>query len=304
MKKKLSKRIIVHMFPAEGEGGSDESSNSNEDSGGSSSSSGDSGAEDTAALKAELEKYKKDVMTLRKKVKSSEPAKPDNSELLKKDEELAALAARLKQLEDEKETASLKNKDEKDRELFSANKRIRELEASIEKINKELADRDAKLGDTDSKYSRQLSALRQNSLESEILIVSEQLNALRPSQIVGLTKGSFIWDDDLDRWIHPIRNKKGEIIDGEDVKEYLTKYLGSEENDNLIRAGVKSGTGEPPSSSSASVSKEPASKPASGKIVIDKVIEREAMMRDLKPEVWAELKQIRKDMLEKKKKGI
>lgn len=254
--------------------------------------------EDINQLKQELEKYKRDVALLKKKAKS-EPTTPkeDNS----KDEELKTVKEQLRLLEEEKEKSLLKNKDQKDTDLFNANKRIRELENEVSNLNTQLNEHKTNLGELDSKYTKQLENLRTDSLKNEIRTKAEQMNALRPAQIVNLTIGEFVWDDDLERWIYPIRNKKGEIIDGKDVDVFIKEYLSSEDNDNLIRAGVKSGTGEDPSSSNTAPKSSTPPVKISTKIVIDKKLEREAMMRDMDPKDWAELLQTRKDMLEKRK---
>ena len=254
--------------------------------------------EDIAQLKLELEKYKRDVALLKKKAKS-EPSTP--KEDTTKDEELKTVKEQLKQLEEEKERNLLKNKDQKDTDLFNANKRIRELENEVSTLNSQLNEHKTNLGDLDSKYTKQLQNLRMDSLKNEIYAKADQMNALRPAQIVNLTIGEFIWDDDVERWIYPIRNKKGEIVDGKDVDVYIKEYLSAEDNDNLIRAGVKSGTGEEPSSSATAPKSSTPPTKTTTKIVIDKKLERDAMMRDMDPKDWAELLQVRKEMVEKRK---
>lgn len=263
-------------------------------------------SEDVETIKAERDKYKKGFLALKEKSKKGkESVSVENEELKKSAERIAALEAQLKKMEEDRENEELKTKDQKDQELFGANKKIRELQIEVEKLKAEISERDAKLNDSSSKYSTQMEKLRKESLASDIAKYADLYKAIRPYQIVDLTENKFVWDDDLEKWIYPIRNKKGEIIDGKDVEEYVKEFMTDPQNDNLVRAGIKGGTGEEPKTGSDGKplsSVPPITPSGKGKIVITDRIKKDAAMRDMKVEDWVALLEERQTMLASKRR--
>ena len=248
--------------------------------------------EEIVQMQNDLKKANERAAALKKKLKAQNT--PDNTlseELSKRDTELKELRGLIKKMELEKEEASLKGKDESAKELYKASKRIEELEATVAELNEQLSKRGTEISSLSSKYQEQLNKLREEGLRSEIRLAAESYNALKPQQIVNLLRADFIYDTDIDAWVVPITNKKGEVVDGKSVEEYVKEYLTSPDNDNLIRSGVKGGTGDQPASSATGPKSTDKSKPtpSSGPIKMTDKIKKEALMRDMDPEVWLSL---------------
>lgn len=254
------------------------------------------------------DKLKSDLATLRKKV--SKPAddadKEKESDAVKQaNATIKALAEKLKAIEDQEEQDKLKGKDENVKELYKANKRIAELEAKLEETTSKLAQKETEMGDINGKYGKQLQELRVQTLKSEILSEASKNSALSDLQVYRLVKDDFIYDEEFDRWIIPIYNKKGDLVDGESASVYIKKFLTDPANDNLVRSGAKGGSGEPPSSGGeapkANQDKAKGNPPIQSKIKITDAIKKEAMMNDMPVEDWIALLQVKEDIRNKKK---
>jgi hypothetical protein len=87
--------------------------------------------------------------------------------------------------------------------------------------------------------NKRISSLRTHGLEADIIKSAHKNNAWNADQIVNLTKGFFTYDEQLDKYTRLERDEQGKIIDELSVSDYITSFLGKEENENLIKADVK-----------------------------------------------------------------
>lgn len=261
--------------------------------------------EEFISMRNELKKTKDDLAKLR--AKNKKPPKQDDDtshDVSKLETENKTLRDQIKAFEEEKEQQKLKGKDETAKELYKANKKIDELEAEISQLKSQLSEKDGKILEFSSQYQQQVVKFREGNLKLEIREAAKKYNAMNENQIVSLTKDDFIFDEDLDRWVVPILNKKGEMVDGRDVDDYIKEFMSKPENDNLVRSGKKGGSGEPPASGdTAPKSNTDKNKSSSGKVTITDKDRKEAAMNDMDPEEWVALKNERKKILEERKKN-
>jgi len=264
----------------------------------------------------ELEKTKQDLASLRKKYSGKAPAKDKDSSDPMSEEMKNALSTikelneKIKSMEDEKEEAKINStKDENARELLKANKKIHELEQALEDLQEKYNKAEEEKGNINSKYGKQLVDLRNQSLKAEIYTYANKYNALSDAQIYRLTKDDFIYDEELDRWVVPVYDRKHNLIDGEEIEPYIKKFLTDPSNDNLVRSGAKGGTGGAPSSSAESSKtvfefisnkkQDDSKKNIINGIKVTDAIRKEAMMNDMSVEDWVGLLKVKEEIQNK-----
>jgi len=246
--------------------------------------------------KADKRKLKEKLDALEKDLKEARENAADPEEIKKVKDELKELKNFKKEMDDKAEEEELKNKTEKERLEVSFNKELKNFKAQLEELkverDKVLEDREEEL-----KKAKALNeSLRRYTLESDILKYAAKNDALKPEQIVKLTRNEFTWDDKEETFIYLKKDKKGKLIDELTVGEFISEYLSDEENENLVRGSVKSGF--------KTEKKKDGKSSNNNSLDITDQIKKEAESRDLDPEVWAKIKSKQDEKLGRNKKKV
>ena len=203
--------------------------------------------------RAELQKVIAQRQALKRKLREQESKlseleglASDYEDLKKKATEFETLKEefdRIKAAEEEKELA---NKSKAEREAIRIRKELEAMKTRFEEeINskiKELESRETEI----SNLRSEISNLQSIKLENEIRDAAVKADAYNPNQIVKMLKGNFEYDEDTGDFIFPIyKTVKGErvLADWKDVGAYVSEFLSDEDNSNLVRSKVRSGTG-------------------------------------------------------------
>jgi len=250
---------------------------------------------------AEREKLKEKFRDTRDKLASLEK----RLEGVPSGEELKKILAEKKELEDYKK----KIEEESEAKRLAEASEIEKLQIQIDKIKASyetsLASKDDEIKKTSSqlrdeleKRSKEIERLLQYRKESEILKAAEKVHAIKPSQIVDMLSHKFIYDEDLGEFVFPIYNAKGKREGEKTVEVYIKEFLEDPENDNLVKAGVKGGSGHYSSTTTTTTTK---NSDAHKYMRSEKaILEEEAEERGLKVEDWIAIKEIQKKKTEKK----
>ena len=75
-------------------------------------------------------------------------------------------------------------------------------------------------------------------MQGEILKSAVKHKALRPDQIVRLTKDDFVFDNTLEKFVYHKKDAKGKLVDELTIDERIKEFLDDEENDNLVESSV------------------------------------------------------------------
>ena len=190
------------------------------------------------AIKKERRAFKAKIDQLKKELEG----KADPEELKKLREELEELKNFKTMIDKEKEEEELKKLDEIDRIKVRAQKEKERLEKEKEELKETLTQEfQSQLDDIKKELEsskKHIQGLRKHRLESEIIKVASKKKAIKPEAIFRMLKDEFEYDPDLDKFIHPVRDKKGKLVDEKDVDEFVSEFLDDEENDYLISADV------------------------------------------------------------------
>jgi DNA repair exonuclease SbcCD ATPase subunit len=187
---------------------------------------------------------KTDARTLKSKIKKLEDqigGLPDADTIKKLEKELKDLGEFKKTIDAEKEEEENKNKTEIEKLQVRSKKEIEEVEAKHTVTLKEINEKMTKLEESLNTSQEETKRFRSSKLESEIVNVAAKLKAYTPSQIYTLMKDKFVFDKDLDRFILPMKDEKGKLVDEKSVVDAVTDFLGKEENDNLVESAVNTG---------------------------------------------------------------
>jgi chromosome segregation ATPase len=204
---------------------------------------------DAEYLKAELKKVidqrdraKKDKRSLEARLKELEDTKTnsvsvDEFKTLKSElEELRNLKKEMDKIREEEE---LKKLDTHEREKVSIRKEMDALRLELEKELTSAKENLSKKEEALSKKESEIKTLRTSKLEADVIREAAKHNVFSPSQIFRLTKEDFVWNDNLGRFEHVVRDEKGKIVDEMSVSERIKSFLEDKENENLIRSSVK-----------------------------------------------------------------
>lgn len=194
-------------------------------------------------VKKERRKLLEELETLKTKVSAS-PTQEEVEGLKKQFEDLKAFR---EDVEKQKEEDELKKKSELERTQIQYNK-------ELEKIKKEMQDELAKQREilqTKEKETESIinkvKTLTTYKLEGEIIKAATKYKALNPNQIYKLLKDEFNYNETLDKFEYlKYDTKNQKLINELDVEERVKEFLSLEENDNLVEANVKKGTGNVP----------------------------------------------------------
>lgn len=184
---------------------------------------------------------KKDSRALKSKVKKlesqlSDLPDPDTVNALK--EQLNSLKEFKDTIEKEKEEEELAKKSEIEKMKVRNEKEVERIHGEYGEKMKEFEEKFNKVVEDLESTKKETHTLRHTKLESEIVNEAAKLNAFYPQQVYLLMKDNFEWDNDLGRFIMPIRDDKGKLADEKDVKAAVNDFLKDPNNENLVKSNV------------------------------------------------------------------
>ena len=189
---------------------------------------------------------KKDKLSLQQKIKDLEDKlsdAPNASELKTLKTEIKALKEFKAQIDTEREEEELKNKTDIEKTKISFEKEFKtfkeEMEDKLTTTQKKLEEKDTTILNKD----KEIVNLRKFRLQNEILEVATKMKAYRPNQVVKLLTEEFEYDSSLDNFSKFVKDSKGKITDLLSVGDVVKGFLEDPDNDNLVEADVKPGTG-------------------------------------------------------------
>ena len=207
---------------------------------------------------AEREKLKEKFRETRDKLASLEKRLegiPSGEELKKILAEKKELEDYKKKIEEESEAKRLAEASELEK-LQIQNDRIKAAyEASLASKDDEIKKTSSQLREELEKRSKEIERLLQYRKESEILKAAEKVHAIKPSQIVDMLSHKFVYDEELGEFVFPVYNAKGKREGEKTVEVYIKEFLEDPENDNLVKADVKSGSGHHSSTTTTTTTK-------------------------------------------------
>ena len=246
-------------------------------------------------LKREKRRLKESLDALEADLVEAKKGKADPEELKTLRDELKELKTFKQEMDDKAEEEELKTKTEKERLEVGFNKELGKLKEQLTEIQSESQRALDKREEELEKLKQTNSSLQRKSLNSEIIEAAVASNALKPKQIVLLTRSEFTWDEHENSFIYLKKDKKGKIIDELTVSEFIGEYLSDEDNENLVRGSVKKGF-----NSDKKVTEKSSSKDSD--LTITEEIKKEADDRGFTPEIWVKIKQKQINKLNREEK--
>lgn len=185
---------------------------------------------------------KKDARKLKEKIKELEdamkdaPSKEEYNELRKSLKELKDFKTEAdKRLEEEE----LKKKTDIERAEINFNKQLQELEARMTNSISAKEEELKKISESLNKKEETIKNLRKSTLSTQIMEAATRFNAYNPTQIVGLLKSEFSYDENLDKFSKDIVDSNGKLKDVMSVEDRVKEFLSDPINDNLIKSKIK-----------------------------------------------------------------
>uniref|UniRef100_A0A6M3K0F9 Uncharacterized protein n=1 Tax=viral metagenome TaxID=1070528 RepID=A0A6M3K0F9_9ZZZZ len=213
----------------------------------------------------------------------------DKEQLVKLQTEFEDLKKYKDEVERLKEEEELKKVDEVERTKIQFRKEMEKMQQQFNDIKTSLEKEKEEAISKEKDYQEMIKSLRGNKLESEIVIQATKYKAWSPNQIVALAKGFFTYDEQLNKYIHLVRDDKGKIVDEQSVEEFIKDYLGKEENENLVKGATTDSSFDTRTHQRADTTTKTNSK---GKYKAnDPQIIKEAEDKNLSPADWAEIKE-------------
>jgi hypothetical protein len=124
-------------------------------------------------------------------------------------------------------------------------------------------------------------------LEYQVISEAKKMKAYNPSQIFRLLKDEFQQSETGDFYI-PVTDENGNEVSRKTVQQHLSEFLNDPNNDNLIEADTKGGTGHFQPLYSTKQGKDRHGKPKSRKKFSQEILEG-AQERGLSPEDWSQI---------------
>ena len=190
-------------------------------------------------FKSKMDELEKQKEELEKQVKDT----PDKNKL----EELNVELKDLKEFKESVEKEKRKKEEEQLDEVGKLQARIKRKEEE----HKELIDKakqdttstfETKLNEalgTIKTQSKAIESLRGSRLEADIMKAANKCGAIEPSHVFKMLKNDFSYDDEENKFFFYTRDKKGDIKDEIEIKDYIKDFLDKEENDYLVKADFK-----------------------------------------------------------------
>lgn len=207
---------------------------------------------DAEYLRGELKKVigqrdtaKKDRNALKGKIKKLESQMsdlPDPDDVKGLKEELDNLREFKESIEKEKEEKELEKKSELEKQQVRHEKELAKVQSDYEAKMKEFTEKMEEFQKELEKSRSETEKFRISKLESEIVNEAANKDAFYPQQVYLLIKDKFQWDDDLGKFIMPVRDEKGKLQDEKDVKTAVDEFLSDPNNENLVKSNVNRGS--------------------------------------------------------------
>lgn len=168
---------------------------------------------------------------------------PDEDEFNELKETNAEMAKTLKDLEDKYKAAELdKIEDEKERERAKMTQEFKKeqekFEAELNKLRTEITQH----GVEKERQAEVSKRYRRQALEGSVANAAAA-KAFNPQQIVRLLVDDFTYDETDDKWYKEVFDSSGKLKELLAVDEYVGAFLNDPINENLLKAGVRSGSG-------------------------------------------------------------
>lgn len=246
---------------------------------------------------AEREKNKEKYRETRDKLASLEKkleGLPTGDALQKILDEKKQLEDYKRLIEDEKEKKRLENASEVEKLQIQLDKIRTSFETELKVKESDFQKTSQQLKDELEKKTKVTHDLFTYKRDMEILRVAEKCNALKPSQVVDMLSHKLVLDEDAGTYVFPLYGKNGKRDGEKTVEEYVKGYLEDSDNENLIKADVRSGSDHQRGRTDTTyTTKTDADKYLKSNKLI---LEEEAEERGLKVEEWIVIKQKQEDL--------
>lgn len=191
-------------------------------------------------IKAERRKLQSKLTELEAKLKDA----PDAESIKALKTELVQLKKFKTEFDKKTEEEELKKKTELERMEISFKKQLDSLSSELDRLKNERETEKKKFNEEINKERAEKQSLRVNRLESEIVKFAVKYKALKPEQIVKLLKDDFNYDDQLNKFVFPVKDDKGKLTDELSIEDRVKMFLSDPDNENLIASSANTdGTG-------------------------------------------------------------
>jgi len=194
------------------------------------------------AVKAELR-------TLKSKMEEYEGTGDELQKLKDQVSELNEIKQEYESIKQEKEDADLEKKTGAEKETIKIRKDFdalqKQMDTKLDEFNKSIEIKD----NANKALKGEVSNLRGVKLENEILAAAGTYNAINPNQIVRLIKSDFTYDE-TDNSFYKNVYKGDKLKDQIEVADFVKEFLSDKENANLVKSGMKAGSGSKSNSNS------------------------------------------------------
>jgi hypothetical protein len=193
-----------------------------------------------AALKR-ARKAEDDLKAQREKIKNM-PSADEYDDLQKNYKAMLEKMQTLEEKQAEEEIKAIEN--EIERERAKLNQGFDRERAKLNADLKKMQDEVNLYKEEKALFDQSLQVMRKDSLKGSILAAASK-KAYNPQQVVQLTVGEFVYDEADGRWIKEVYDSAGKLKELLSVDDYINSFLDDELNENLLKAGVKSGSDMP-----------------------------------------------------------
>jgi len=190
---------------------------------------------------AKRDEERKDKKKLQTKLADLEKAMaeaPNADEFKTLKEKFAAIEADETKKKEETEKAELAKKTETELLEIRFKKELDNLKNQMEGIETAKKDALAERDKVNEELKGNIESLKRDKMQGEILKSAVKHKALRPDQIVRLTKDDFVFDNTLEKFVYHKKDAKNKIVDELTIDERIKEFLDDEENDNLVESPV------------------------------------------------------------------
>jgi len=188
-------------------------------------------------IKAERRKLQSKLTELEAKLKDA----PDAESIKALKTELSQLKEFKTEFDKKAEEEELKKKTELERMEISFKKQLDSLSSELDRLKNERESEKKKYEEEINREKTEKQSLRVNRLESEIVKFAVKYKALKPEQIVKLLKDDFNYDDQLNKFVFPVKDDKGKLVDELSIEDRVKKFLSDPDNENLIASSANTG---------------------------------------------------------------
>lgn len=214
---------------------------------------------DPEYLKSELEKMKaeakkafetrdnvkKERRTLQNKIKDMEDKlaeRPEIDEYNEMKKTLDELQAFKKQKEEEEEEKALENKSELEKAQARHQKEMDNFQKQLDELTTSMKAKEQEHQSILAEKDKELERQRKRDLGVQIREAAEKSKAYNPKQIEKLLKDEFEYNKELDSWERFYKDDRGRD-NTQTIEERVSEFLSDPDNENLVEADTKGGTG-------------------------------------------------------------